>query len=56
MFLLVASRSDHPVSNARAHTEQKELMIGQLFSGLMGDLGTFPNLLLIKKKFQIKVC
>lgn len=47
MFILISSRSNHLISNARAYMDQKSINDRALFSGLIKGFETYSNLLII---------
>lgn len=56
MFILISSRSNHLISNARAYMDQKNINDRALFSGLIRGFETYSNLLRMIISRWINVC
>lgn len=55
-FILISSRSNHLISNARAYMDQKNINDRALFSGLIRGFETYSNLLRMIISRWINVC
>lgn len=56
MFILISSRSNHLISNARAYIDQKSINDRALFSELIRGFETYSNLLIMIISRWVNVC